>query len=59
MDCPDWSVAMGGGMLVASVAVTHVIVSRFAVGGGLLIAATETIAARRGDRELRLAHRQE
>ncbi len=53
MDYPVWNVAMGGGMLMALVAVTHVIVSHFAVGGGLLIAVTETLAVKRGDRELR------
>ncbi len=53
MDYPVWNLAMGGGMLMAWVAVTHVIVSHFAVGGGLLIAVTETLAVKRGDRELR------
>ena len=53
MDYPVWDVAIGGGMLMAWVAVTHVIVSHFAVGGGLLIAVAETLSVRRGDRELR------
>ena len=38
---------------MAIVAVTHVIVSHFAIGGGLIIAVTETLAVRRGDDELR------
>jgi cytochrome c553 len=53
MDYPIWDVAIGGGMLMAIVAVTHVIVSHFAIGGGLIIAVTETLAVRRGDHELR------
>jgi mono/diheme cytochrome c family protein len=53
MDYPIWDIAMGGGLLMALVAVTHVIVSHFAIGGGLVIAVTETLAVRRDDRELR------
>jgi cytochrome c553 len=53
MDYPVWDVAIGGGMLMGIVAVAHVIVSHFAIGGGLIIAVTETLAVRRGDYELR------
>ena len=53
MDYPIWDIAIGGGVLMASVAITHVIVSHFAIGGGLLIVVTETLAVRRGDPELR------
>jgi mono/diheme cytochrome c family protein len=53
MDYPIWDLAMGGGLLMALVAIPHVIVSHFAVGGGLLIAVTETLAVRRNDPELR------
>jgi cytochrome c553 len=53
MDYPIWDVAVGGGMLMAIVAIAHVIVSHFAIGGGLIIAVTETMAVRRGDNELR------
>ena len=53
MDYPIWDLAIGGGVLMALVAVTHVIVSHFAIGGGLLIAVTETLAVRRGDHEMR------
>ncbi len=53
MDYPIWDLAMGGGMLMVLVAVPHVIVAHFAVGGGLLIAVTETLAVRRNDPELR------
>ena len=53
MDYPVWDLAMGGGLLMALVAIPHVIVSHFAVGGGLLIAVTETLAVKRKDPELR------
>jgi len=53
VDYPIWDVALGGGTLMAVVAIAHVIVSHFAIGGGLVIAATETLAVRRGDLEYR------
>jgi mono/diheme cytochrome c family protein len=53
MDYPIWDIAMGGGVLMGIVAITHVIVSHFAIGGGLLIAVTETLAVRRNDPEMR------
>ena len=53
MDYPLWHLGIGGGILMGIVAVTHVIVAHFAVGGGLLIAATETVAIRKQDREMR------
>ena len=53
MGYPIWDPGIGGPLLMALVAVTHVIVSHFAIGGGLLIVVTETVAARRNDRELR------
>jgi mono/diheme cytochrome c family protein len=53
MDYPVWEVGIGGGMLMAIVAVAHVIVAHFAVGGGLVIAVTETLAVKRGDHALR------
>ncbi len=53
MDYPIWNLAMGGGVLMAWVAITHVIVSHFAIGGGLIIVVTETLAVRRSDPELR------
>lgn len=49
MDYPLWDLAIGGSVLMGVVAVAHVIVAHFAIGGGLLIAASETLAARRGD----------
>jgi cytochrome d ubiquinol oxidase subunit I len=53
MDYPIWDIAMGGGVLMGIVAITHVIVSHFAIGGGLVIAVTETLAVRRHDSEMR------
>jgi len=53
MDYPIWNVAMGGGVLMAWVAITHVIVSHFAIGGGLIIVVTEALAVKRSDPELR------
>lgn len=53
MDYPIWDVAIGGALLMAIVAVTHVIVAHFAIGGGLVIAVSETLAVARGDRDLR------
>ena len=47
MDYPIWDVTIGGGLLMALVAIPHVIVSHFAIGGGLVIAVTETLAVRR------------
>ena len=53
MDYPIWDIAMGGGVLMGIVAITHVIVSHFAIGGGLVIAVTETLSVRRNDPEMR------
>jgi mono/diheme cytochrome c family protein len=53
MDYPIWDLAMGGGVLIAIVAITHVWVSHFAVGGGLVIAIVETLGVRRQDPALR------
>lgn len=50
MDYPAFDIPrMGGGMLIAVVAITHVVIAHFAVGAGLYNAITETIAVRRGD----------
>ncbi len=53
MNYPVWSLDMGGGVLMAIVAVLHVFVAHFAVGGGLWLVVTERRANRRGDRQLR------
>lgn len=49
MDYPVWEQVLGGSMLMAMIAIPHVIVAHFAVDGGLLIAETETLAVRRND----------
>jgi cytochrome d ubiquinol oxidase subunit I len=53
VDYPVWNLAMGGGVLIGIVAITHVIVSHFAVGGGFAIAVIETLAVRRRNPALR------
>ena len=53
MDYPIWDPSIGPGMLMATVAIAHVIVSHFAIGGGLILAVSETIAVRRDDEQLR------
>lgn len=50
MDYPLFLVPhIGGGWLIGAVAIFHVIIAHFAIGGGLLMVATEQLAARRGD----------
>src|SRR5512146_247616 len=45
---PQWEVpVIGGGMVIAIIAIVHVLVAHFAVGAGLFIAFTETRLARR------------
>jgi cytochrome d ubiquinol oxidase subunit I len=45
MDYPLFLVPhIGGGWLIGIVAILHVIISHFAVGGGLLTVATEQVA---------------
>ncbi|MBL0313446.1 MAG: cytochrome ubiquinol oxidase subunit I [Holophagaceae bacterium] len=53
MDYPIWNLSMGGGVLIAIIAITHVWVSHFAIGGGLAIAIVETLGVRRHDPALR------
>lgn len=50
MNYPVWELgAYGGGFLIALVAVTHVFVSHFAVGGGLWLVLSERKARREAD----------
>ena len=50
MNYPVWEVPYIGAIwVVGIIAIIHVYVSHFAVGGGAFLAVTETIAARRGD----------
>jgi mono/diheme cytochrome c family protein len=53
VDYPIWNVAFGGGVLIGIVAITHVLVSHFAIGGGFAIAFIETLAVRRRNPALR------
>jgi cytochrome d ubiquinol oxidase subunit I len=53
MDYPIWDPALGGGVLIGIIAILHVCVSHFAVGGGIAMAVGETIAVRRSDAALR------
>jgi len=53
VDYPIWNLAFGGGVLIGIVAIAHVLVSHFAIGGGFAIAVVETLAVRRNDRAWR------
>jgi mono/diheme cytochrome c family protein len=53
MDYPLWIPGIGAGVLIGLVAITHVLVSHFAVGGGLVMAVVETLAVKKGDLALR------
>ncbi len=52
MNYPVWDVAFGAGLLIALVAILHVFVSHFAVGGGLFLVVTEHKARRNNDTAL-------
>ena len=52
MNYPVWDVTFGAGLLIAMVAILHVFVSHFAVGGGLFLVLTERKARRSGDGSL-------
>lgn len=53
MSYPLWEVPyLGGGLLIAIVAIVHVFISQFAVGGGLFLALTGRMAYQSGDRLL-------
>lgn len=52
MNYPVWEVSFGAGLLIALVAILHVFVSHFAVGGGLFLVLTEKKALRTGDTAL-------
>ncbi|MBU0505915.1 c-type cytochrome [bacterium] len=51
MNYPFWNVDIGYGVLMASIAVIHVFVSHFAIGGGLYLVVAETLARRNQDDE--------
>ena len=51
MNYPIWDIPLlGGGLLIAGVAIVHVFISHFAVGGGLFLVLTEMKGYREGDR---------
>ena len=52
MNYPHWQLAIPGGMLIALVAVLHVFISHFAVGGGFFLVVTESLARRQNDAAL-------
>ncbi len=53
MNYPIWDLPIfGGGMLIGIVAILHVFVAHFAVGGGFFLVLTERRAAREGDEAL-------
>jgi len=52
LNYPHWQLVIPGGLLIAFVAVLHVFVSHFAVGGGFFLAVTESIARRQKDAAL-------
>jgi cytochrome bd-type quinol oxidase subunit 1 len=50
LEFPVWNVrAAGGGWVIGSIAIVHVFVAQFAIGSGLYLAITETMAVRRND----------
>jgi mono/diheme cytochrome c family protein len=49
MDYPFWDVGIGYGVLMAAIAVPHVFVSHFAIGGGLYLVVAEKSARKAGD----------
>ncbi len=49
MNYPFWDVGLGYGILMGVIAVLHVFISHFAIGGGLYLVVVETRARRRGD----------
>jgi mono/diheme cytochrome c family protein len=53
MNYPVWELEMGPGLLIAIVAILHVYVSHFAIGGGLFLVLTEHYAYRKDDKHLR------
>jgi len=50
MNYPVWQIEfLGGGFLIAVIAIIHVYIAQFAVGGGLFLVLTEHLAYRRND----------
>lgn len=49
MNYPFWDVHIGYGIMMAIIAVLHVFISHFAIGGGLYLVVAETIARKKQD----------
>ena len=49
MNYPFWDVNIGYGILMGSIAVFHVFISHFAIGGGLYLVVSEMIARKKND----------
>jgi len=50
MNYPVWQLEfLGGGFLIAVIAIIHVYIAQFAIGGGLFLVLTEHLARRRND----------
>ncbi|KAA3636630.1 MAG: cytochrome C, partial [Calditrichaeota bacterium] len=49
MSYPFWDVQIGYGVLMAIIAILHVFVSHFAIGGGLYLVVAETFARKKND----------
>ena len=52
MTYPFWDVTKGYGILMATIAIIHVFISHFAIGGGLYLVVTEQMARRHNDEPL-------
>ncbi|MFN3821338.1 MAG: c-type cytochrome [bacterium] len=52
MNFPVWEVGWGLPMLIAVVAILHVVIAHFAIGGGFFLAIYEGLAQRQGDMNL-------
>lgn len=53
MNYPFWEIPyIGGGWIIGIIAIVHIFISHFAVGGGAFLALTEEIAYRRKDENL-------
>ncbi|MCC6129271.1 MAG: cytochrome ubiquinol oxidase subunit I [Acidobacteria bacterium] len=48
MDYPLFTPAIGGGILIAVISILHVVVSHFAVGGGIVLFALESLSIKNG-----------
>jgi cytochrome bd ubiquinol oxidase subunit I len=53
MDYPTWAPGIGGGVIIGMISIVHVLVSHFAVGGGIAMAVVESLAVFRRDVSLR------